>query len=142
MQTVQQILNSKSGQVLSVVRNTKVYDALAMMAQHDVGALIVLERGKLIGVFSERDYARKVILHGKSSKNIPVAEIMTESVVSVRPEHTVQDCMAIMTDKRVRHLPVVDDAGVVGVISIGDVVKAMLDDQQFLITQLEHYITT
>ena len=141
MQTVQQILRAKSPRLLSVSRGTTVYDALSLMAGHDIGALLVLEGGEPVGMFSERDYARKVILHGKSSRDIPVADIMTEPVRSVRPENTVQDCMTLMTNERIRHLPVVDDTGVVGMISIGDIVKAMLSEQEFVIRQLEHYIT-
>jgi CBS domain-containing protein len=141
MKTVQQMLQAKSGPVLSVSQTSTVFDALTLMARHEVGALVVLERGDLVGMFSERDYARKVILHGKSSKDVTVADIMTTQVLAVRPANTVEDCMALMTDKRVRHLPVLDDSGVIGMISIGDVVKAMLDEQQFVIKQLEHYIT-
>jgi CBS domain-containing protein len=141
MLTVQQILNAKSGPLLSVSRGTAVYEALTLMARHDVGALVVLEQGQLVGMFSERDYARKVILQGKSSKDVPVEDIMTAPVLSVRPENTVQDCMALMTDRHIRHLPVVDGASVVGMISIGDVVKALLDEKEFVIKQLEHYIT-
>ena len=118
-----------------------VYEALVVMAHHEVGALVVLEGDRLAGIFSERDYARKVILLGKSSKDVPVADIMTAPVQTVRPEHTVEHCMAIMSDKRIRHLPVVSDDGLIGVVSIGDVVKSMLDEQQFVIKQLEHYIT-
>jgi CBS domain-containing protein len=141
MHTVQQILQAKSAPLLSVSPDTTVYDALTMMAHHDVGALAVLDHGELVGMFSERDYARKVILHGKSSRDLPVSDIMTESVVSVRPENTVRDCMALMTDRRIRHLPVLDGGRAMGMVSIGDVVHAMLSDQQFVIKELERYIT-
>jgi CBS domain-containing protein len=141
MKTVQQMLHGKPGPVLSIAPSATVYDALTLMARHEVGALIVLEGTDLVGMFSERDYARKVILHGKSSKEVSVADIMTTHVLTVRPDQTVEDCMALMTDKRVRHLPVIDDAGVIGMVSIGDVVKAMLDEQKFVIGQLERYIT-
>lgn len=141
MQTVAQILQSKAGPLHWVHPFTTVFDALAMMARHDVGALVVLERGHVVGIFSERDYARKVILLGKSSRELPVAEIMSSPVVSVRPEHTVQACMSLMTEHCIRHLPVVEGSGLVGIVSIGDVVKAMLNEQEFVIEQLEHYIT-
>jgi CBS domain-containing protein len=141
MKTVHEILNAKARPVLSTRRTATVYEALSVMALYEVGALVVLEEGNLIGMFSERDYARKVILHGKSSKDIPVADIMTTRVLCVRRDTTVEECMALMTDKRIRHLPVVDGTEVVGMVSIGDVVKAMLDEQEFVIRQLEHYIS-
>ena len=141
MKTVQQILNAKGRPVLSTRRTATVYEALSVMALYEVGALVVLEEGNIIGMFSERDYARKVILHGKSSKEIPVADIMTTRVLCVRRDTPVEECMALMTDKRIRHLPVVDGTDVVGMVSIGDVVKAMLDEQEFVIRQLEHYIS-
>ena len=139
--TVQQMLRAKSGVVQSVSPAASVYDALTIMARHEIGALVVLEGDRLIGMFSERDYARKVILHGKSSREITVADVMTTKVLTVRPETTVDECMALMTDKRVRHLPVLEDQSVVGLVSIGDVVKVVLDEQDFVIRQLEHYIT-
>jgi len=142
MKTVQQVLRAKSGPVLSVSPDATVYDALALMARHDIGALVVLEGDRLCGMFSERDYARKVILHGRSSRTMPVADIMTAEVVTVAPYCTVDDCMALMTDHRIRHLPVLDGDNVVGLVSIGDLVKAQLDEQRFVIAQLEHYITT
>jgi CBS domain-containing protein len=127
--------------VQSISRTASVYDALTLMARHEIGALVVLEGDRLIGMFSERDYARKVILHGKSSREISVDEVMTTKVLTVRPETTVDECMALMTDKRVRHLPVMEDQFVIGLVSIGDVVKVVLDEQDFVIRQLEHYIT-
>ena len=141
MHTVQQILRAKHGTLLSISPDADVFDALATMARHDVGALAVLDRGRLVGMFSERDYARKVILQGKTSRDTPVSAIMTAPVLTVRPENTVQDCMALMTANHVRHLPVVDDEAVIGMISIGDVVKALLSHQEFVIEQLQHYIT-
>jgi CBS domain-containing protein len=140
MKTVQQLLESKTHRLLTVAPDTTVFDALKLMAEKDIGALMVLDGDKLAGIFSERDYARKVILHGKASRETSVREIMTSKVVCVRPNNTVDECMALMTDKRIRHLPVVDDKRVIGVISIGDVVKEMLAEQQFIIEQLEHYI--
>lgn len=117
-----------------------MYEALQLMANKNIGAVLVVDKGNLVGIMSERDYARKVILHGKSSKDIRVREIMTEKVFYVRPEQTVEDCMALMTNRRIRHLPVIDDDRLIGVISIGDVVKAIIDHQEFMITQLENYI--
>jgi CBS domain-containing protein len=140
MKTIQEILQAKPIGLLSISPEATVLEALKTMAQHEVGALIVLDRDKLVGIFSERDYARKVILHGKASKDTTVSEIMTHKVVCVRPEQTVEDCMALMTDKRIRHLPVVQDKKVIGVISIGDVVKEVISEQRFMIEQLEHYI--
>ncbi len=142
MKTVQQVLHAKSGPVLSVSPDATVYDALALMARYDIGALVVLDGDRLCGMFSERDYARKVVLLGRSSRTMPVAEIMTRDVVTVTPCRTVDDCMAVMTDHHIRHLPVLEDDQVVGLVSIGDVVKAQLDEQRFVIEQLEHYIAT
>jgi len=140
MKTVAQVLESKAQEVVSVSPDSSVYDALAQMAERQVGAVLVLERGMLVGILSERDYARKVVLLGKTSRDTTVREIMTERVVCVRPTHMLDECMALMTDKRVRHLPVLDGNRVTGVISIGDVVKEMIAEQKFIIEQLEHYI--
>ena len=142
MKTVQQILQSKGSAFWFVAPDTMVYDALKLMAEKGVGALLVLESGtRLVGIISERDYARKVILKGKSSPETPVREIMSHPVTTVEPQQTVEECMAVMTDKRVRHLPVLAADRVVGVVSIGDLVKASLDEKDFLIKQLENYIT-
>src|SRR6266571_5949178 len=141
MKTVAQLLRTKGQQVLSVSPDMPVFEALGVMADKNVGALLVVEGEELVGIFSERDYARKVILKGKTSKETPVREIMSSHVLYVRPEQTIEDCMALMTDKRVRHLPVLDQGKLVGVISIGDVVKALIDEQQFIIEQLQNYIT-
>jgi len=141
MKTVTQLLRIKGHEVLSVSPDISVFDALRVMADRNVGALLVIEGGRLAGIFSERDYARKVILKGKASKEIPVREIMTSHVLYVRPEQTIDDCMALMTDKRVRHLPVLEGERLVGVISIGDVVKAIIAEQEFIIEQLQNYIT-
>src|SRR5438093_12873131 len=142
MKTVALLLRTKANQVLSVSPDIPVFEALEVMAEKNVGALLVVEGERLVGIFSERDYARKVILKGKSSKEIPVREIMSSHVLYVRPQQTIEDCMALMTDKRVRHLPVLDEEErVVGVISIGDVVKAIIAEQEFIIEQLQNYIT-
>jgi CBS domain-containing protein len=141
MTTVEQILRQKGSSFWSVSPETLVFDALKYMAEKGVGALLVLEGGALVGIISERDYARKVILQGKSSMRTPVKEIMTPSPLTVRPEQRVEECMALMTARRIRHLPVVVEGSVAGVISIGDVVKAALDDRDFMIRQLEGYIT-
>jgi CBS domain-containing protein len=140
MKTVAQLLRGKGDEVLSVSPETSVFDALGVMAEKNVGALLVIEGGKLAGIFSERDYARKVILKGKVSREVPVREIMTSHVLYVRPDQTIEDCMALMTDKRVRHLPVLDGERLAGVISIGDVVKAIITEQEFIIEQLQNYI--
>jgi len=141
MTTVAQILQGKGNDVWSVSPATVVYNALKAMAEKNVGALLVLEGDELRGIFSERDYARKVILEGKSSREIPVEEIMSPEVFTVSPQQSVEECMALMTDKRVRHLPVVEGGRVIGVISIGDAVKAIISEREFTIKQLENYIT-
>ena len=140
MRTVRLMLQGKAP-LVSISSAATVFDALDLMARLDVGAVIVVDEGRLAGIFSERDYARKVILHGKHSKELAVSEIMTTDVLCVRPDDSVEACMALMTDNRVRHLPVVDGEAVIGVVSIGDVVKALLHEQQFVIDQLERYIT-
>jgi CBS domain-containing protein len=124
-----------------VTPDTSVFDALKVMAEKNIGALLVVEGGQLAGIFSERDYARKVILKGKSSKEMSVREVMTDKVDCVHPSETVRGCMALMTEKHHRHLPVLEEGKVVGMISIGDVVKAIISDQEFTIGQLENYIT-
>ena len=140
MKTVQQLLESKRHGVASVAPETSVLDALRIMAEKEIGAVLVLDGDSLAGIFSERDYARKVVLQGKASKDTPVREIMTERVVCVYPEQTIEDCMGLMTDKRIRHLPVLQGRTVIGVVSIGDVVKEMLVEKEFVIQQLESYI--
>ena len=141
MKTVEQILEGKAQRLLSVAPDETVYDALKMMAEHEVGALIVLDGERLVGIFSERDYARKVILHGKSSREIPVRDIMTSRVITVRLNQTLADCMTLMTDHHIRHLPVVTDGELAGLVSIGDVVKGIITEQEFLIDQLQNYIS-
>ena len=139
--TVRDMLRRKPG-VYSVKPGDTVYDALRLMADKNIGAVIVRSDQKLEGILSERDYARKVILVGKTSRETLVKEIMTTSVVSIDPDWTADQCMALMTEKRIRHLPVIERDRLVGVISIGDVVRAVVDDQQFTITSLERYITS
>jgi CBS domain-containing protein len=140
MKTVQQLLESKRQNLISVAPSSTVLEALKVMAEKEIGAVVVINDGHLVGIFSERDYARKVVLQGKASKDTPVREIMTEKVVCVRPEQTIEDCMGLMTDRRIRHLPVLEHKKVIGVISIGDVVKEMLSEKEFVIKQLESYI--
>ena len=140
MKTVKQLVEEKPHKLLSVTPRMSVFEALQKMAEFDVGALVVLEGDRLVGIFSERDYARKLILHGKSSKETRIEEIMTTRVVCIGPDRSAEECMALMTDKRVRHLPVLEDKKVVAVISIGDVVREMIEDQKHTIEQLEQYI--
>jgi CBS domain-containing protein len=142
MNFVNEILKAKGRDVWTVSSDSTVYDALQEMADKNVGALLVVEDDKLVGVFSERDYARKVILHGKASKDTLVKEIMSTEMFWVRPDETVAGCMELMTNKRIRHLPVLDEGRLVGVISIGDVVKAVISEKEFAIQQLEQYITS
>ncbi len=141
MSTVKQLLENKGHDVWGVSPDTSVLEAIKKMADKQVGALLVLDHGKPVGIVSERDYARKVILQGRSSQETPVKEIMTTRVVCARPDLNVEECMAIMTDKRIRHLPVMEGDQVLGMISIGDLVKAIIAEQQFIINQLERYIT-
>lgn len=140
MTTVRQLMEGKSGGIWSVGPDDSVLDAIKLMAEKGIGALLVLDAETLVGIMSERDYARKVILQGKSSKNTPVREIMTEKVLYVSPDRTIDECMAIMTEKRIRHLPVMEDDKLVGVFSSGDVIKAMISEREFIIEQLENYI--
>lgn len=142
MNEVRDVLAQKGGQIWSVAPDATVFETLQLMAERDIGAVLVMSGGKAIGIFSERDYARQVILKGKASKDTPVREVMTVRVVYVTADQTVENCMALMTDKRVRHLPVLEGERVIGIVSIGDVVKAVISEKQFLIEQLEKYITT
>lgn len=138
--TVRQVLQGKGGAVRAVAPDDTVRDALEVMARHDIGAVVVTEGGRLVGIFSERDYARKVILQGKASRDTPVRDVMTSDVVTVAPSRTVGECMTTMTERRIRHLPVVEEGRLVGVVSIGDAVKAVMEEQRFVIQQLEGYI--
>lgn len=141
MKTLKQLLAEKKDQPLVVVSpKDSVFHALNVMARHEVGAVMVLDGEHLVGIFSERDYARKVILHGKSSKETLVQEIMSDKVAYVTPSHSIDQCMALMTEKRYRHLPVLDGDTVVGIVSIGDLVKETISAQRFIIQELERYI--
>jgi CBS domain-containing protein len=141
MAKVKDILALKGQSVWSVAPDSSVYDAMKRMAEKGIGALMVMEGEKLVGIISERDYARKVILQGRSSRTTQVREIMTSHVLYAQPEQNIEECMAVMTDKRVRHLPVYDEGRLVGVISIGDLVKSIISEQKFMIEQLEKYIS-
>ena len=142
MQTVSYILKSKGSDVASVTPDTMVRDALRIMAEKNIGAIVVMNNDKLVGIFSERDYARKIILKDKSSKTTPISEIMTsEELVTVKPGTSIDDCMVLMTDRRIRHLPVVENEKLLGVISIGDLVKHIIEDQKITIENLQNYIS-
>lgn len=140
--TVRRLLTEKGRSIFWVAPAASVYTAIEQMATRSVGALLVMDGERLRGVVSERDYARRVILQGRSSRETRVEEVMTSDVICIDPERSVEECMALMTEKRIRHLPVLEDGQVIGVISIGDVVRAALDDRDFHIQQLESYIAT
>lgn len=140
MITIQHVLNAKGRKVHHVAPGDPVLDALRLMAEQNVGALVVLDEGQLVGIFTERDYARKIILMGRTSLNTPVSEVMSKSVICARANQTVEECLAVMTARSVRHLPVLDLKTVVGIVSIGDLVKAVIADREFIIEQLEHFI--
>ena len=142
MKSVAQVLKSKPEQnVETIAPATSVFDAVRLMAEKNIGALLVMEGQTIAGMLTERDYARKIILMGRSSKETRVRDIMTSPVMYVRPDQTNEECMALMTDNRVRHLPVVDQGKLIGLISIGDLVKDIISEQKFIIEQLEHYIS-
>lgn len=140
MKTVKQILDTKGHDFFSVSPTDTVYEAIRIMADNEIGSVLVMEGEQLVGIVTERDYARKIMLEGKSSPSTPVREIMTTNVLITDPEQSVDACMALVTEKRVRHLPVLVDGKVAGVVSIGDLVKAVINEQKFIIEQLEHYI--
>jgi CBS domain-containing protein len=140
MKSVSRLLQDKGAEVWTVSPETSIFDGLKLMAEKNIGALLVLDSKQLIGIFSERDYARKVALEGKSSRKMTIGEIMTEAVSCVSPDQSIQECMELMTEKHIRHLPVLGNDEIVGVISIGDVVKAVISEQKFIIEQLESYI--
>src|SRR5687768_8167865 len=141
MGKVSNILKIKPDITFSVTPDTFVYNALELMFEKNVSALVVLENEKLVGIFTERDYARKVILQGKASKETLIAEIMTGDLITVSPDTSIDDCMRLMTNRFIRHLPVMQDDHLIGIISIGDVVKYIIEEQKFIIENMEHYIT-
>jgi CBS domain-containing protein len=143
VKTIAQVLEGKAAPIATMEADRTVLDALRLLAEHGIGAVLVTDDGRLAGIFSERDYARRVVLEGKSSSTTTLREVMTSKLIHVTPVNTVDDAMQLMTDKRIRHLPVLDEAGaLVGVVSIGDMVKETIAYQQFLIRQLESYITS
>jgi CBS domain-containing protein len=142
METINDVLRSKGKEIISVPPESTVFDALKAMADNNIGAVLVIDdSGKLQGIFSERDYARKIILVGKTSKNTKVNEIMTKKVFYAKADQSIEECMTSMTKNKIRHLPVLDDKGLAGVVSIGDIVKSLISEKDHLIDQLEHYIS-
>ena len=142
MRTVRHLLEAKAPEIFAIGPDAPVLDAIKLMADKRIGALLVIDDGRLVGVVSERDYARKVVLQGRSSKDTPVRDIMTKQVVSVGLQHSVDHCMQVVTERRIRHLPVLDGDAVLGVVSIGDLVKAVIEDQQLELDQLQRYIAS
>jgi CBS domain-containing protein len=142
MKTIAQILAVKGNQTWQVLPTSPVYDALKLMADKDIGAVLVMDGARLLGIFSERDYARKVILRGKSSRQLPVGEVMSAPPIFIEPQETVEQALAIMSAKHVRHLPVMQAGSVVGIVTIGDLVQSLIDEQKVLIKNLEHHILT
>lgn len=140
MKTVRDILKKKGSDIFSISPQASVYEALQVMADKNIGAVLVIEKGKLVGILSERDYARKVILKGKASRETLVSDLMTKNVLYVSPDKNIEDCMFLMTTKNIRHLPVIEDARLVGIISINDVVKIIISEQKFAIDALEKYM--
>jgi len=142
MTTVEQLLKTKGNEIWSIAPQATVYEALLIMSEKDVGVLLVIDKGKLVGIFSERDYARKLILKGRFSKDTTVSELMTHEVLYIEPQSTIEDCMALMTVKHIRHLPVLEKERLIGIVTLGDVVKQVISDQEFTIQQLGKYITS
>ena len=141
MEKIRNILQSKKQSIISVNPKNTVYEALEIMVQKNVGSILVLDDDKFAGIFTERDYARKLILQGKSSKETLIGEIMTLNPVTITPDFSIEDCMHLMTDKFIRHLPVIENNKLIGIISIGDLVKSIIEEQKFIIDHLEHYIS-
>ena len=142
MRNVNQILEGKAGRIVAVPQEAPVLEVIRLMAEHHIGSVLVMQGHELVGIATERDYARKVILQGRSSAETPVAQIMSSPVVTVLPTDTAQTCMQLMTSRKIRHLPVVEDGRVLGLVSIGDLVKAVIEDQQQEIAQLHQYIAS
>ncbi|MBB6500245.1 CBS domain-containing protein [Pedobacter cryoconitis] len=142
MKTVKQLLDTKSAQIFSVPADTSVLNALSVMMEKNISALLIMEAGQLLGIFTERDYARKIILQGRSSADTELREVMTANLLTITPEDSLEHCMKIMTDDHIRHLPVIANAQVAGMVSIGDVVKFIIEDQKQTISQLEGYINS
>jgi CBS domain-containing protein len=142
MKTIRQILKGKGRKIWTIAPGTPVYDALKLMAEKDIGALMVVEGKALVGVFSERDYARKVILKGRSSKNVKIQEIMSSPPIFIEPDYVIEQGLALMSAKHVRHLPVMENNRLIGVVTIGDLVKALIDEQKVVIDHLEKYIVS
>lgn len=141
MTTVKSVLHTKGNNIYSIAPEATVFDALKIMAEKNIGALLVMQKEKVVGIFSERDYARKIVLKGESSHTTAVQDVMTSGVLSVHSEQSIDECMALMTNKHVRHLPVLENGNLIGLISIGDVVKAIISEHEYTIKQLENYIT-
>jgi CBS domain-containing protein len=142
MKTVNQLLAAKNHRIETIAPNVQVFDALKLMLDRDIGSLLVIEFGKLVGIFTERDYARKLVLQGKSSQNTLVRDVMSTKLITVKPDDTLDFCMQLVTEKRIRHLPVLDQERLVGMLSIGDLLKAALSEQAATIAQLEAYINS
>ena len=142
MKTVAEILKAKGEQAVhAIAPGASVFDAVKLLAEKNIGALLVIDQGEIVGVFTERDYARKIILMARASKDTPVRDVMTTAVIFVRPSQSSEECMALMTENRIRHLPVIDGGKLAGLISIGDLVKGIISEQKFIIDQLQQYIT-
>jgi len=141
MTTVRSVLQTKDNTIWSIAPDALVFDALKIMADKNVGALLVTKKEKVVGIFSERDYARKIVLKGESSHTTAIKDVMTSGVLSVNPEQSIDECMALMTNKHIRHLPVLENGKLIGLVSIGDVVKAIISEHEYTIKQLENYIT-
>jgi CBS domain-containing protein len=141
MNKVRNILQTKGNAIFSIPSDTTVYSALETMLEKGIGAILVVDNEKLVGIFSERDYARKLILKGKASKETLIKDVMTENPITVTPESTIEDCMKLITDRKIRHLPVMENDKLIGLVSVGDVVKFIIEEQKFIIESLEQYIT-
>ncbi|WP_026897827.1 CBS domain-containing protein [Daejeonella oryzae] len=142
MKSVKNLLNTKSGLIFSVNGNTSVFESLELMMEKNISALLIIENDKLEGIFTERDYARKIILKGKTSRETEIKEIMSSDIITITPDDTIDHCMKVMTEKHIRHLPVLQNDKVIGMVSIGDLVRFVIEDQKKTIEQLEKYINS